>query len=158
MDGSHFDTLARAIAQGGTRRRLVSLLLALPLGGVLTPLGEEEAAAQQSPIDRVRQRTPQRNRKQRNTKKNNNNQNNNNNKKNNNNNNNAGGGGGPLTTGPSCLPFEANCQHNSECCSGSCTAGAINNCLCSRSGFTCQTSRDCCTNPPGLSCVNFVCQ
>ena len=71
MDGSHFDTLARAIAQSGTRRRLVSLLLALPLGGVLAIVGEEEVAAER-PLDRVQRRTPQRNRKQRNNNKNNN--------------------------------------------------------------------------------------
>ena len=49
----------------GTRRRLVTLLVALPLGGVLATLGADEAAAE-SPIDRMQRRTPQRNRKQRN--------------------------------------------------------------------------------------------
>jgi hypothetical protein len=113
MDGSRFDTLARAIAHSGTRRRLVSLLLALPLGGVLPTLSEEEAAAQQRPIDRLRQRTPQRNRKQRN-----NNQNNNNN--NNNQNNNGGGGGNtpPTDPGPSGCDCECmnDCQHQVRDC------------------------------------------
>jgi hypothetical protein len=86
----------------------VSLLLALPLGGVLTSLGEDEAAAQQRPIDRVRQRTPQRNRKQRNHNNKTNNTNNNNNKKNNKNNN-GGGGRGNLGAG-NCLPPTTNDQ------------------------------------------------
>jgi hypothetical protein len=67
MDESRFDTLARAIATSGTRRRLVTLLAALPLGAALATLSEDEAAAQRL-IDRVQQRTPQRNRKQRNNK------------------------------------------------------------------------------------------
>ena len=49
MDGSHFDTLARSIAQSGTRRRLVSLLLALPLGGVLAIAGEDGAGRSRAP-------------------------------------------------------------------------------------------------------------
>ena len=108
MDPSGIDTLARAIAQCGTRRRLVSLLAALPLGGVLTTLGEDEVAAQQSPIDRLRQRTPQRNRKQRN-----NNQNNNNNNKNNNQNNNGGGGGNTPLTDPG--PSGCDCECMNDC-------------------------------------------
>jgi hypothetical protein len=66
FDPSAFDTLARSFATRGSRRRLVTLLAALPLVGALTTLSEDEAAAQQRPIDRLRQRTPQRNRQQRN--------------------------------------------------------------------------------------------
>jgi hypothetical protein len=66
MDPSAFDSVARAIAQSGTRRWLVRLVATLPLG-VLTRRGADEAAAER-PIDRVQGRTPQRNRKQRNTK------------------------------------------------------------------------------------------
>ena len=84
MDGSHFDTLARAIAQRGTRRWLVRLVATLPLGGGLTTLSADEAAAER-PIDRIQRRTPQRNRKQRNTQ---------NNSQNNGNGNNSGGSGG----------------------------------------------------------------
>jgi hypothetical protein len=73
MDPSVFDTLVRAIARSGTRRRL---LAGLPLLGTLAVVGEEEAAAQR-PLNRLQQRTTQRNRKQRN-----------------NNQNNGGGGGG----------------------------------------------------------------
>ncbi|MCE3245698.1 MAG: hypothetical protein K0S72_1826 [Arthrobacter sp.] len=58
MEPSAFDTLVRSLATVRTRRRLVILLAALPLGSVLTTLSEDEAAAQH-PIDRVQQRTPQ---------------------------------------------------------------------------------------------------
>ena len=77
MDGSHFDTLARTIAHSGTRRRLVSLLLALPLGGVLVIAAEAGQVVAERPLDRVQRRTKQRNRKQRNQRSGNNiNQNN----------------------------------------------------------------------------------
>ena len=38
MDSVHFDTLAKSLAQPGTRRTLVRLLLGLPLAGSLTGL------------------------------------------------------------------------------------------------------------------------
>ena len=83
MDGSRFDTLARAIAQSGSRRRLVSLLLALPLGGVLAIAAEAGQVVAERPHERLQRRTKQRNRKQRNRKqrngKNDNQDNNNNN-------------------------------------------------------------------------------
>ena len=60
MDGSDFDMLTRAIAQRGTRRRLVALLAALPLGGLLRDLAQDDAAAER-PTDRVHRRTQQRN-------------------------------------------------------------------------------------------------
>ena len=67
MEPCTFDTLVRSFATVRTRRRLVTLLTPLPLASVLTTLSEDEAAAQRL-IDRVQQRTPQRNRKQRNNK------------------------------------------------------------------------------------------
>ena len=70
MDESRFDTLARAVAQSGTRRRLVRLLLALPLGGLLAVADEAGEVVAERPLDRVQRRTPQRNRKKRNTKNN----------------------------------------------------------------------------------------
>ena len=91
MDPSAFDTLVRSIARSGTRRRL---LAGLPLLSALAVVGEDEAAAQR-PIDRVQQRTPQRNRKQRNTNQNDTTNNNNDDKDNNKNN---GGGGGDAGT------------------------------------------------------------
>jgi hypothetical protein len=85
MDGSRFDTLARAIAQSGSRRRLVSLLLALPLGGVLAIADEQGQVVAERPLDRLQWRTKQRNRKQRNNNQNNNQNKNNKNKNRNNN-------------------------------------------------------------------------
>jgi hypothetical protein len=117
MDGSHFDTLARSFAQTGTRRRLLTLLAALPLGGVLTTRGQDKAAAQQRPIDRLQQRTPQRNRQQRNTNQNNQNTNNKNKNKKNNRNTNDGGGA-RLGAGDDCLT-PADCA-SGVCCQGTC--------------------------------------
>jgi hypothetical protein len=122
MDGSDFDTLARSFAHSGTRRRLVNLLLALPLGGVLTTLGGDEAVAQQRPIDRIQRRTPQRNRNQRN----------NNNKNNNNKNNNKKGGGGGQNSGnrlqnPTTCRSAADCE-GQACCSGTCCQPPANQC------------------------------
>src|SRR5215207_7437574 len=110
MDASAFDTLAHAVATTGTRRRLMTLLAALPLGGALTIRGAEEAAAER-PIDRVQRRTKQRNRKQRNQRSGNNNNQNNNNGGGGGGGNGGGGGGGNgggsrggLGPTPSCLP------------------------------------------------------
>ena len=77
MDPTRFDTLTRAIAQSGTRRRLLALLAALPLSSMLTGLAADDAGAER-PIDRVQGRTPQRNRQQRNNNGNNKNNNSNN--------------------------------------------------------------------------------
>ena len=99
MDPSAFDTLVRAIARSGTRRRL---LAGLPLLGAIAVVGDDEAAAQR-PLDRVQQHTPQRNRKQRNSNQNNKSNNNNNN--NDNNKNDGGGGGvGDLNATCACCP------------------------------------------------------
>jgi len=46
MDGSHFDTLARSIAYGGTRRRLmIRLLGGVVLGAPLALLGQGDSTA-----------------------------------------------------------------------------------------------------------------
>jgi hypothetical protein len=46
VDTRRFDTLVRAFAAGGTRRRLVAVVTALPLVGVLTGLSGDEAEAE----------------------------------------------------------------------------------------------------------------
>ena len=125
MDERRFDELVRALqgSVGSRRRALRALLVALGVPGVTA----RETAAER-PLDRLRRRTPQRNRKQRNTKKQNkknkhNNQNNNN--QNNNNQNNGGdregggGGGGPGSPG-ACTPNGSVCRQGSECCAGNC--------------------------------------
>jgi hypothetical protein len=81
MDESRFDTLARAIAQSGTRRRLVRLLLTLLLGGVLAVADEVGQVVAERPLNRVQRRTPQRTRKQHNPNQHNDNQNTKNKKK-----------------------------------------------------------------------------
>jgi hypothetical protein len=92
MESVRFDSLVKSLSAPGTRRWLVRLVATLPLGSVLTALGQDEAAAER-PHERLQRRTPQRNRKQRNARKSNKNQNNNET------NNNNGGSGGP-TPGP----------------------------------------------------------
>jgi hypothetical protein len=90
MDPVAFDTLARAIAQPGTRRRLLGrLLVGVPLLGALAP-GREAGVAAERPLERLQRRTPQRNRQQRNNRR----RNTNNNNKNTNKNQNPGPGTG----------------------------------------------------------------
>ena len=100
MDPVAFDTLARAIAQPGTRRRLLGrLLVGVPLLGALAPGGEAALAAER-PLERLQRRTPQRNRQQRNNRRRNTNTNNTNNKNNNNKNPNKNQNNGPGTGRP----------------------------------------------------------
>ena len=65
MDAARFDRLARSLATRGTRRRVLSVLSALPLGGVLTALLAAEAGAER-PVDNVRHRAKQRQKKRKN--------------------------------------------------------------------------------------------
>jgi hypothetical protein len=134
MDGSQFDTLARAFATTGTRRWLVRLVAALPLGGALTTLGQDEAAAER-PHERLARRTQQRNRKQRTQRQQNQNQNTNNGgggngggggggnggggNNNNNNNNNNNRNGNTLGSFELCSPGSA-CPSGQVCLSGAC--------------------------------------
>jgi hypothetical protein len=77
MHTDRFDRLTRTLS-AGPRRELLRLGAALPLAGLLAALlGEEREAGAERPLDRVQQRTPQRNRKQRNNNDNNNGNNNN---------------------------------------------------------------------------------
>ena len=129
MDPSAFDTLVRSFATSGTRRWLVRLMAALPLGGALSTLGQDEAAAER-PHERLARRTQQRNRKQRNNQ--NNNQNNNgggggggnggggggNNNNNNNNNNNRNGN--TLGSGVQLCGTGQACPSGQVCLSGAC--------------------------------------
>jgi hypothetical protein len=125
MDGSQFDTLARAFATTGTRRWLVRLVAALPLGGALTTLGQDEAAAER-PHERLARRTQQRNRKQRTQRQQNQNQNQNNgggggggNGGGGNNNNNNNRNGNTLGSFELCSPGSA-CPSGQVCLSGAC--------------------------------------
>lgn len=60
MDPQRFDTLVKSLSGSGTRRGIVRLLAALPLGVTLTTvLGQEEADAER-PLDRVRRRAQNR--------------------------------------------------------------------------------------------------
>ena len=140
MDPSAFDTVARSIAQRGTRRGLVRLVASLPLVGFLAKVGAEEAAAER-PIDRLRRRTPQRNRKQRNK---NNNQNNNNNKKNKNN---TTTKNTPQSTQGQCTAKK--CPQG--CCAGRTCAAGDSAAQCGTGGVACQA---CAT---GQRCVNGAC-
>jgi hypothetical protein len=109
MDPTRFDALARSFASGSTRRRLVALVAALPLGRLLA-FDEEEAAAER-PHDRLKRRNKQHHRKRRNTRK----------RKHNNNhtkhNNNGGKGGGKPGN---CTPNGKACNQNNDCCGGNC--------------------------------------
>jgi hypothetical protein len=146
MDPIAFDTLTRAIARTGTRRRLVALLAALPLGGLLTDLAQDDVAAER-PIDRIQQRTPQRNRKQRNNTKN---------TKNNNNNNNGGGGlGGTQDACGGCPRGQVCCVNAGRgvCCPAAKCCGDPGSEICG-----CPQGQDCCAGAccPTGQCCGFV--
>lgn len=106
MDPTRFDALARTLGGSGTRRRILAVLAALPLGGTLLALEDDEAAAER-PRDRVKRRNQQHKRKQRNNK-NKNNKNKNTKKK--------GGGLG----GSQCGATDSDCSQDSDCCSNNC--------------------------------------
>ncbi len=67
MDPTAFDALVRSFPARGTRRRLIGLVAALPLGSVLLVAEHEDTAAER-PVDRLRRRKAQRRRKQRNNR------------------------------------------------------------------------------------------
>ena len=113
MDPSAFDTLVRAFASGGTRRRLLRLVAALPIASALLASGD--AASAERPLDRLRRRTEQRNRKQRNTHKRQHDQHHQHHQHDHNHNN-TGGGGNP---GP-CTPNGQACTESGQCCSDNC--------------------------------------
>ncbi len=66
MDPSAFDALVKASAPAQTRRWLLALLAALPLGGVLARFSAAEAPAER-PHERLGRRTEQRNERRSNT-------------------------------------------------------------------------------------------
>ena len=139
MDPSAFDTLARSFATSGTRLRLLTLLVALPLGGALTTSSGDEAAAQH-PIDRLQQRTPQRNRKQRNNL---------NTKNTKNTSKNGGGGGNDVGPGQDCggCPQGHVCCGNGQCC-------PTDRPVCCGTGSTarCCPGGVCCSDLQGVTC------
>ena len=81
MDQERFDQITRTHASGMSRRGVLRALGVGGAGGILVVV-RQVARAGERPLDRVQQRTPQRNRKQR--------------KNNQNNNTSDGGGGGRL--------------------------------------------------------------
>ena len=97
MDPSTFDSLVRALTPGGTRRRLIAAMAALPLAGGLAAIAAETAEAE-SPRDRLKRRQDANRRRRRNRKRQNNNNNNNNNR-----------GGGKLGDS-NCIPATTNEQ------------------------------------------------
>jgi hypothetical protein len=153
MDPTRFDTLVRAFAAGGTRRRLLAVLSALPLGGLLA-LDEDEVGAER-PHKRMHRRNQQRKSKQRNRHKHNNTHRRKKDKK-------KGGKGGaaPLCSSTTCP--EGCCDTNGVCqpgtSDGACGANGQfcgfclfgqhcvgNQCVCD--GQTCPDG--CCANGPG---------
>ena len=157
MDASRFDALVRAIATGGTRRRLLRLVAALPLGGALLANGDEAAA--ERPHERLGRRTQQRNRQQRNQQRRNKNNNKNRNNKHNNKHNN-GGGGNP----DPCTPNNQACTRSDQCCSENCfnfvCAATISTCGQGSSATPCDPAAvgccpvDGCCQPPANQCNN----
>lgn len=107
MDPRADNPPAPSHAASSTRRRLVPLLAALPLGGLLTTHSDEDTAAQHQDQRRGR-RTRQRNRKHRN------------NRRNNSNSAHGGNGDGNLTSDP--CEVSSDCPANTLCNGGACQA------------------------------------
>lgn len=132
MDAGRFDALVRAFSGGSTRRRLVALVAALPLGGIVLGLSDEDAAAKRGKNNK------QKNRKQRRRK---------NNKKNTNGGNNGGQNPG------SCTPNGNACQQDSDCCGGNCFAQVCTAVATACDGESCPAgatgccSGNCCASP-----------
>jgi hypothetical protein len=153
MDASRFDALVRAFASGGTRRRLVAVLAALPLGGSLLPISEEAAA--EHPRDWMKRRNKQHNRKRRNQRGRNKNQ------KKHQNMGRGKGGGKP----GNCAPSGQACQQNSNCCGGNCFDQICANTVTQCGGVACPAGATgccddgCCSTPAnqcnqeGLCCA-----
>lgn len=108
MDGISFDRLARAVGSGSSRRRLLGALTGLGLGGLVTLLAGDTAAAEK-PADRLRRHKQQRRRKRRISKRRNRGKNGNNHR-------NTSGG---LGSGE-CVATGDDCGQNSECYTGNC--------------------------------------
>jgi hypothetical protein len=65
MDPTRSNSLVRSLARGNSRRRALAVLAGLPLGGLLTALGEDDAEAER-PHERTHRRNKQHHRKRRN--------------------------------------------------------------------------------------------
>lgn len=139
MDPERFDALSRVLSKVGGRRGVMALLASLPLGGALTTLGQDEAAAER-PNNRLQRRTRRRNQKQRNNK---------NNKNNNKKNNKQNGGLG----GSQCGATGSVCAEDSDCCTINCfgfeCAERVTSCGQGSTATRCQ--------PPAKGCAGETC-
>ena len=126
MDPTAFDALVRAFATGGTRRRLLRLVAALPLGGALRAMRMRREP--NGPMERLGRRTQQRNRQQRNRQRRNQNNKQHQHDKHHQNNqhhqhDNNGGGGGGGNPGP-CTPNGQACTRR-QCCSRTASTSSV---------------------------------
>jgi hypothetical protein len=109
-DQERIDQLSRIFAAGSSRRGILRALGVVGASGLLAVVGHD-AMAGERPHQRLQDRTPKRNRKQRNNKNANTNDNNNNN-----------GGGGQLGSGQNGIDpvCESGCQEQYEGCMEPC--------------------------------------
>ena len=115
MDSHRFDALTRVFAAGGTRRRILAAVAALPLGELLSTFDADEASAER-PRGRQKRHNKQHHRKRRNQHR-----------RKRNDKNNPNGGKGGANPG-SCNPNGQACIQSSDCCSGACF-GQVCSCL-----------------------------
>ena len=134
MDPTRFDTLTRSFATAGTRRRLLAILTALPLGGLLLGVGEDDVAAER-PHERLHRRTKQHRRKRRNQHKH---------KKHHRKNHRHKGGKRGSNPG-ACTPNGKACNKNNDCCGGNCFNQVCTDPVSECAGVTCQAeATGCC--------------
>lgn len=149
MDSNRFDRLVRALATKGSRRRLVAVLTALPLVGLLTGLRDDVGA--EKPRDRIKRRKDANRRKQHNRKQRD--------RKHHgagrNHGNRSGRGGAQPDA---CTPNGGACQQNSDCCDGNCFGQVCTNTPQQCDGVACPSgSTGCCSaagccQPPANQC------
>jgi hypothetical protein len=135
MDPLRFDRLAKTLSAPGTRRRLVRLLLGVPLAGSLAGLLAMEQADAETPLERVRDRA-----KRKQEKRHNNDGNNNGGNKGNGGNGNKGNKGKGRGCKPNCAGTACGGLDNG--CGGVCACGEDCDCL---AGQNCLPNGSCAT-------------
>lgn len=134
MDGSTFDKLTRVVSTAGSRRYVLGLLASLGLGGVLSTLDGDDAAAKRKRNHHPGKRKEKRQRRRKSRG-------------------NGGKGGNGVTPSPQCAATGSDCAQDSDCCTNNCF-----NLTCAEKAHTCgggSNPQQCV--PPAKGCGGNTC-